>query len=248
MRLATEKRTDRELVLASQGGQGGKEGQEALCELFDRYAPLVNKMKHYLREICVRSGVWQEDVLDEYDGDAWEKFVTYVVPGMRMAEVAHLENWTIFIRFYGYLLSLNRGILRRLIREGRAAAESEAAIARKVTRNEKDKRNSSIDLNLLELRGHVDTATLIHREKGREVLWKAIEDLQGELSAEDARLLNMRYKGFAKTAIKKELDIKEKAFNERVLDLKERLNRRIAEHGGKQGFADYRDIMAAFTG
>lgn len=105
-------RSDFDLVIAYKN----KKDKKALLELWDKYFLLRQKKKFELRSIAVKNGFDISEHLENWEADAWEKFVLQM-DGIDRAKIKNPETWKIYIRLNGYWNSMNRDILHDKIKK-----------------------------------------------------------------------------------------------------------------------------------
>lgn len=105
-------RSDYDLIIACQD----KHSKKAFNELWDKYKLLRQKKKFELRNIAVRNGFDVTEELENWEADAWEKFILQM-EGVDRNKIKNPDTWKIYIRLNGYWNSMNRDILHGKIKK-----------------------------------------------------------------------------------------------------------------------------------
>jgi DNA-binding CsgD family transcriptional regulator len=235
-----EFRTDRELVYAYQHCRKPENKMRAANELWEKYFKLRMKMKHELISLCLRNGLKMPEVIEEYDSEAWIKFIEQF-DGIDLERVAHIQNWSIYIRLWGYWRSMNRDMLKHWF----DWQKNTTPIHGVKTRDDKDLNDSLTNLDIHEAEHHHDqTHNDIEVNNARAVFWEALEQLKDEITPSQYKLINMKYKGIKNREIMKTLSISTKTLNDNLTDIKSKLVAVIARTAKKKGLdLNYNDLI-----
>jgi hypothetical protein len=237
-------RTDRELVYAYQHCRKESNKQEALEELWAKYFLLRMKMKHELIALCMRNNLYMPETIEEYDSEAWVKFVEQM-DGIRLHDVDHIPNWSVYIRLWGYWRSMNRDLLKHWFdwklntipiyslnsEKSESVGDGLTNIDVHEAAHHSNKIQSDIELN-----------------SAREIFWEAIEELKKEITPKQYDLINMKYKGTKNREIIKTLQINNKILEEQLVFIKGKLQKIIVNVSKKRGCQQtYGDIVEALS-
>jgi hypothetical protein len=237
-------RTDRELVYAYQHSRKKENKDAAAFELWEKYFKLRMKMKHELIALCVRNNLYMPEIIEEYDSEAWIKFIEQM-DGVRLNDVAHIENWSIYIRLWGYWRSMNRDLLKHWF-DWKKNTTPIYSLNSDKSENIGD---GLTNIDVFEAAHNGDKIQSdIELNSAREIFWEAIEELKKEISPKQYNLINMKYQGKKNREIIKTLQINNKILNEQLLFIKGKLENiivQVAKQKGNSG--NYNEIIEALN-
>jgi len=187
---------------------GDPRKMKAAHELFGKYRKLRYRMYNSLRNFCFTHNIkLPAETYEEYDGLAWEKFILNVLPGVKLDRVTHHENWTICIRFQGYLMAMNRDIVNNFCnkwRKGfREIRDSSVSDGKTFYPAGTDKKMSIIDFTMFH-DGRYPYDGGVEKEMCNEIFWESMTALDNTLKPDEVRLLNMKYQGYTVREIETE--------------------------------------------
>jgi hypothetical protein len=237
-------KTDRELVYAYQHCRKFENKMNAAKELWEKYFKLRMKMKHELIALCLRNGLYMPEVIEEYDSEAWIKFIEQM-DGIRLNDVEHIKNWSVYIRLWGYWRSMNRDLLKHWF-----DWKNNTTTIYSLTNDKGDSNEGITNIDLHEA-NHYNSDKIqsdIEVNEAREIFWEAIEELKKEISPKQYNLINMKYQGKKNREIIKTLQINNKILDEQLVFIKHKLEKIIKkvaiQKGGSQTYNDLLGVLA----
>jgi hypothetical protein len=235
-------RTDRELVYDIQHCRERKRNI-ALQEMWDKYFKLRMKMKGELAKLAMRNNLYMPELFEEYDSEAWIKFVEQF-NGIRLEDVEHIQNWSNYIRLWGYWRSMNRDLLNKWFNW---KIKTVPIYSLNSDKNDNSEGLTNIDVHEA-VHNHDNMLSDIEMNYAREVFWEAIEELKKEISPKQYNLINMKYQGKKNREIIQTLQINNKILKEQLVFIKTKLQNIIVkvakQKGGNQS---YSEIIEAIT-
>lgn len=213
---------------------------EAALELWEKYFLLRMKMRNELATVCARNGMHYPEMYEEYDSEAWDKFINQM-NGVRLNELEHIANWSIYIRLWGYWRSMNRDLIKKWLDwHGRNTSDT-------FTSKDSDSEISRIDLQM------ADTGKDAHDgyelNMNRDIFWEAMRRLESEMTTKQKKLISMLEVGEKKKDIAAKLKTTNKIIKENQAFLKQQLNSHIKQVAAEKGIdIDYNEMLLYFEG
>jgi hypothetical protein len=233
-------RSDRELVYDIQHCKERKRNV-AMQEMWEKYFKLRMKMKGELVQLAVRNNLYMPELFEEYDSEAWIKFVEQM-DGIRLEDVEHLPNWSNYIRLWGYWRSMNRDLLKKWF----DWKQHTIPIYSITTHSGKGDNNNESLTNL-------DVFKAAHQEDDigkdgelgvvRKAFWESIEQLKEELTPKQYQLINLKYKGAKNREIISSLKITTRVMNEQLVFIKNKLKDILKQRLGTSTVSSYNDLL-----
>jgi hypothetical protein len=224
-------KSDRELVFEYQNAKDLDVWKSAAYELWDKYARVISIGKRELVELCKRHGFKMWDVIEEYDALFWEKFLNQLY-GIRLDDVAHLPNWSMYIRVLGYLKAMNRDQVKAYIKWEKnrediiETGDSPEGYASNLDKQIAKEPASSID-------------DIYHQNLNKKIFWESIDTLKNSISESQKIMLNMKIKGKFNCEIQSKLKITPQQYTNDMQILKFQLGQIITKIAKKNGLNDY---------
>jgi len=218
---------------------------DAAYEMWEKYFKLRMKMRAEMAALCRRNSLHYPELYEEYDAEAWEKFILQF-QGIRLEDVAHLPNWSIYIRLWGYWRSMNRDLLKKWF-----DWNINTIPIYSLTRNDgKDSSNESltnIDVEIAKRGDQINSQLEI--EMNREIFWEALDNLKTELTPKQKKLINMKASGYKNREIISTLKINGKIFRESLNFIKQRLETKIIAAAKRRNTnLTYSEMLSSFGG
>jgi len=211
----------------------------AAYELWDKYFKLRMKMKHQLIALCQRNNIYMQEDIEEYDSEAWQEFIKQM-PGVRLEDVEHLPNWSIYIRLWGYWRSMNRNILKRWF-------DWKNNTTPIFISNENNETFSNLDKEIARHGDLVDHN--LHISKSQTILWESFDILKNKLSQKEKQLLNMKVQGKKNREIMSTLQINGRILKENLDRINGQLDLIIQSTSKKHGAdMNYSELVASLEG
>jgi len=218
---------------------------EASSELWDKFFLLRMKMRGQLAKVCRENNLYYPELYEEYDSEAWEKFIKQI-DGIRLKDVEHHPNWSMHIRIWGYWRSMNRDLLKKWF-EWNGHVTPITSIIKNDGKNTGNENLTNIDVEVSKHYQDMDDAMIVNT--GKEILWKSIEVLTEQLTPSQKKLLNLRYQGAKNRDIISKLKIDGKNLKEQIDFLKESLNVIIMKVSKEKGMpTNYTNLVTILGG
>ena len=209
-----------------------KKKLEAVYELWDKFFKLRMKMKFELIDLARRNNLKIQDIIDEYDAYAWNTFYTQI-DGIELERVAHLPNWSMYIRIWGYWRSMNRDMLKEWFNWTLNTTQIEG-----IAKSENEKGDSSVtNLDVQSAKSnHYTVEKDYDMNLFKKVFWESIEELKVMLTEKQRKMLNLKINGMKNNALLKEMGINKKIYTEQIKFIKNQLNVVIKEVSKRHSF------------
>jgi hypothetical protein len=235
-------KTDRELVYNYQHCRKHENKMAAAKELWEKYFRLRMMMKHELISLCLRNNIHMPEIIEEYDSEAWIKFIEQM-DGVRLNDVEHIKNWSIYIRLWGYWRSMNRDLLKHWFDW---TLNTTPIFSLTGEKNDNSEGLTNIDIH--QASHYSDKISDTELNSAREIFWEAIEELKKEISPKQYNLINMKYQGKKNRDIIQTLQINNKILKEQLVFIKGKLQNiivRVAKQKGEN--QSYNEIIEALS-
>jgi hypothetical protein len=204
-------RTDTELVTVIQNTRKSRKRDEAVLEMWSKFSRLVSKMKFKLIHTMNDFGMRLREDVEEYESRAFETFMNAVMK-IRLEDCAHIPNWGAYIHLWGYLMTMNRDIVKHYLDN----ANTTTSIKSGSLYDSKSSEGESAATNLdVETSKHaIDVADAMDAQTKRAVFWDAYSDLEHVMSPKQRRLTKLRQSGLSQRDIRKTMGITTKQYEE----------------------------------
>jgi predicted transcriptional regulator len=225
-------KSDRELIYNYQNAQTIEEWQASAYELWDKYIRVVSIGKRELIDICKRNNLKMQDVIEDYESLFWEKFINQLY-GVRLHDVTHIPNFSIYIRVIGYLRAMNRDQIKAYIK-WKKATEPIIDPWEKVD----DSGVSNIDRQMF-----ISSPNTVNEQYqsdiNKKIFWESIEELKSLLSPEQKLLLNLKIKKKKNYEIQLALNCKQDKIVEHLSQIKFKFGKIVESTAEKNGIKNF---------
>jgi hypothetical protein len=231
-------RTDRELVYQYQNAKDLDEWKDAAYELWSKYIRVVSIGKKQLIELAKRNGFRMYDIIEDYESIFWEKFINQLY-GIQLERVAHLPNWSMYIRVMGYLQAMNRDEIKAYINwNSHTESIVESSDEKSTYVSNLDKQISKDKKNLVE--------DQYSKNEVQQIFWESLDELRSNLSESQKLMLNMKLKGKFNYEIQAKLKMTAVEYNQDMKVIKFLFDKLITKTAEKKGLNyNYRKICEA---
>jgi len=251
-----EYRSDRELVSIYQTNMDRllkarkphmKLKYDAICnaaanELWEKYFKLRMKMKFQLIKVCRRNNLIMPEIIEEYDSESWIKFIEQM-DGIRLHDVAHIPNWSVYIRLWGYWRSMNRDILKKWF-DWKKFTTPIIPVSKDSEQNEG---LSNMDVEIAKRYSQLDDE--VQLSINQEIFRDSLDQLTESITTKQKRLLIMKMHGAKNREIMTKLKMDNKTYKENINILKIALKSIIEQIASKKGLKlSYDDLLTSFGG
>jgi hypothetical protein len=223
-------KTDRELVYNYQNAKTIEEWKEAAYELWSKYIRVVSIGKKELSDLCKRHNFKMYDVIEEYESIFWEKFLNQLY-GIKLERVAHIPNWSMYIRVLGYLKSMNRDQIRAYIKWHDhnepilETWENDGTIVSNIDKH------SSTQPNEIEY--------LFNKNLNQKIFWESIDKLKLILTDSQKKMLNLKIKNYSNYDIQTEIKISPDHFKKDLQVIKLKFGEIVSDVAKNNGIKNY---------
>jgi len=213
----------------------------AATELWEKYFLLRMKMRAQLAKVVRDNNLYYPELYEEYDGEAWDKFINQM-DGIRLDDVAHLPNWSIYIRLWGYWRSMNRDLLKKWF-----DWNINTTPIFSIGKDQGKESLTNIDVEVA--KKPTDIEDDLNIEINKTIFWESIDKLKEELTPKQKKLLNMKSSGAKNREILSELKINNKLMKEHLDYIKHRLDKIITQVSKQKGVEiNYSELVESLGG
>lgn len=213
--------TDLELVTQYKNTDK-REQMQIAGVLYERYYPLICKMKISMNNLCRQYNIPIDD--SDYDSNAWDTLIKSL-ESVKLNKIKK-ENYGHWIRFHGYLRSMNRDMIHGCIKHNQMEISADITVNSNST---EDKQVSLLDLYSAESVCSSEDE-FIERDDKR-IIQLSLSKLKPQLNHFQSVIMSGLESGVAKNTVCADLGITPYRYNLELKDMRSKLYKELKLNG-----------------
>lgn len=214
-------KTDLELVTMYKNSNM-KDQMQVAGVLYDRYYPLICKMKISMNNLCRQYNIPIDD--SDYDSNAWDTLLKSL-DSVKLSKITKVTygHW---VRFHGYLRSMNRDMIHGCIKKNKMEISADIIVN---NGSSEDKSVSLLDLYSADTAKSSEEEFLERNDK--QIIQISLSKLRSQLNHYQSVIMSGLESGVAKNTVCADLGITPYRYNLELKDMRSKLNKELKLNG-----------------